>query len=133
MGSKALDGVITPLHIEIALQYFKSRNSKAVAYARRDSDIPTQIRHELADAGLLEMTDDNKQWKATDEMRQYIEALCRVPLPRLSEMHHDMISHLETVLNRKSRRMGDDTVNIHDEKIAAVMDEYMTVTPRTRL
>ena len=131
MGSKALDGKITPLHIEIALQYFKSKDSKAVAYTRRDGDTPAQIRNELADAGLLEIADDNKTWKATDGMRLYIESLCMVQLPKLPGTN--MSSHLESVLNKKSRRMGDDTVTIHDEKIAAVMNEYAAGAPRVRI
>jgi hypothetical protein len=46
---------------------------------RRNSGASELIHREFADAGLLEIAGDNKHWKATDRMRQYVEALCRVP------------------------------------------------------
>ena len=107
MGSKALDSGITPLHIEIALHYFKSQNPDAIAYTGRDSDAVAQICHEFADAGLLEIADDNKHWKATDGMRQYVESICRVSLPENVCMPRDMISHLDAFLNGSGVIVGE--------------------------
>jgi len=132
MGSKALDSGITPLHIEIALHYFKSQNSDAIAFTGRDSDAVAQICHEFADAGLLEIADDNKHWKATDGMRQYVESICRVPLPKDVCMRPDMISHLDAILNGRNRRVGEETIKTRNAKITNVMDEYVKDSPLAR-
>ena len=132
MGSKALDSGITPLHIEIALHYFKSQYSDVIAYTGRDSDAVAQICHEFADAGLLEIADDNKHWKATDGMRQYVESICRVPLPKDVCMRPDMISHLDAILNGRNRRVGEETIKTRNAKITNVMDEYVKDSPLAR-
>lgn len=131
MGSKVLSGGITPLHIGISLHYFNSQDSGAVAYKGLNSDAAVQVHHELADAGLLEFAGKDKRWKATDRMRQYVESLCRVPLPiKQEERPSDIISHLDTFLNNKNGTVGDNTINT---KIAAVMDEYVTIAPQAKL
>ena len=134
MGSKALDSGITPLHIEIALHYFKfkSQNSDAIAYTGRDSDAVAQICLEFADAGLLEIADDNKHWKATDGMRQYVESICRVSLPENVCMRPDMISHLDAILNGRNRHVGEETIKTRNAKITNVMDEYVKDSPLAR-
>lgn len=132
MGSKVLDSGITPLHIEIALHYFKSQNPDAIAYTGRDSDAVAQICHEFADAGLLEIADDNKHWKATDGMRQYIESICRVSLPKDVCMRPDMISHLDAILNGRNSRVGEETIKTRNARIANVMDEYVKDSPLAR-
>lgn len=42
MGSKALDGGVTPLHVAIALRYFRSQDYDAIAYTGRASDARTK-------------------------------------------------------------------------------------------
>lgn len=134
MGSKTLESGITPLHIEIALHYFKfkSQGSDAIAYSGRNSDAVTRICDEFANAGLLERTDDNKHWKATDRMRQYVESICRVSLPENVCMRPDMISHLDAILNGRNRRIGEDTVKTRNTKITNVMNEYVADSPLAR-
>lgn len=130
MGSKVLGGEITPLHIEIALHYLDLQDSGSVAYAVRDSAAADQVHHEFADAGLLEFADDGKHWRATDGMRLYIESLCRVPLPvKQAGMPPDMVSHLDSILNKGNGSPGEDTINT---KIAAVMDEYAAIAQQAR-
>ena len=132
MGSKTLGSEITPLHIEIALHYFKSRDSGAIAYTGRDSDAVAQVCHEFADAGLLEIADDNKHWKATDVMRQYVDSLCGVSLPGNAGTRPDMISHLDAILNGRNRRIGEETIKTRNAKITNVMDEYVKDSPLAR-
>jgi len=129
MGSKALDIGITPLHIEIALHYFRYQDSDAIAYIGHDSVAAEQVCHEFADAGLLEIADDNKHWKATDGLRQYVESICRVSLPNNAYMRPDMVSHLDAILNGRNRRIGDETIKTRNAKIANVMNEYVTDYP----
>ena len=132
MGSKALDSGITPLHIELALHYFKSQGSDAIEYTGCDSDVIVRICHEFAEAGLLEIADDNKHWKATDGMRQYVESICRVSLPKNVCTRPDMIPHLDAILNGRNKRIGDDTVKTRNTKITNVMNEYIAASPLAR-
>lgn len=134
MGSKALASGMTPLHIEIALHYFNfnAQDLDPVAYPVCGSDAAALICHELAAAGLLEMTDSRKHWKATDGMRQYVESICGVSLPKNAGVRPDMISHLDTILNGKNRRIGEDTVKTRNTKITNVMNEYVTASPLAR-
>ncbi|EKD99196.1 MAG: hypothetical protein ACD_23C00085G0002, partial [uncultured bacterium] len=132
MGSKAIVSGITPLHIEIALHYFKSQGADASAYTGRDGDAVALICHEFAEAGLLEMTSDQKHWKATDTMRRYVESVCSVPLPKNARIQPDMVSHLDTILNGRNSRIGDDTIQTRNTKITNVMNEYVTAAPLAR-
>jgi hypothetical protein len=132
MGSKTVVGGITPLHIEIALHYFKSQGADAGAYTGRDGDAVALICHELAEAGLLEFTGGSEQWKATDAMRLYVESICSVPLPKKACMQPDMVSHLDTILNGRNSRIGDDTIKTRNTKITNVMNEYVTSAPLAR-
>ena len=132
MGSKTVVGGITPLHIEIALHYFKSLGADAGAYTGRDGDAVALICHELAEAGLLEFTGGSEQWKATDAMRLYVESICSVPLPKKACMQPDMVSHLDTILNGRNSRIGDDTIKTRNTKITNVMNEYVTSAPLAR-
>lgn len=132
MGSKTLDSGITPLHIEIALYYFKSQGSDAIAFSGRDSDAVSRICHEFADAGLLESADDDKHWRATERMRQYVESICRVSLPENVCMRPDMISHLDAILNGRNGRIGEETIKTRNAKITNVINEYVTDSPLAR-
>jgi hypothetical protein len=69
---------MTPLHIEIALHYYKSKNCRAVVNTSRAAI--ARIHDEFLEAGLLEVAGDNNHWKATEKLRLYVDALCNVPL-----------------------------------------------------
>lgn len=134
MGRNASGVGMTPLHIEIALHYSKPQDSAGVAYTGRDSDATAQIHREFAEAGLLEIAGDNKYWKATDRLRQYVEALCRVPLPNnIHGMQPDRISPLDALQEKGHKFTGEETINTHNSKIAAAMDEYLANTPQSRM
>ncbi|MDP4027542.1 MAG: hypothetical protein Q8P42_01035 [Gallionella sp.] len=132
MGSKTVVGGITPLHIEIALHYFKSQGADAGAYTGRDGDAVALVCHELSEAGLLEVTGNRNHWKATDAMRRYVESICSVPLPKEACRQPDMVSRLDTILNGKNSRIGDDTIKTRNTKITNVMNEYVTSAPLAR-
>jgi len=132
MGSKTVVGGITPLHIEIALHYFKSQGADAGAYTGRDGDAVALVCHELAEAGLLEFTGGSEQWKATDAMRLYVESICSVSLPKKAYMQPDMVSRLDTILNGRNSRIGDDTIKTRNTKITNVINEYVTSAPLAR-
>lgn len=133
IGSNATAG-ITPLHIEIALYYCKPRDSEAVACMGHNIDAVAQIHREFTEAGLLEITGDDKLWKATDGMHRYVEALCRVPLPVMqSEKAPDNISQLDPTLEKRHKYIGDYTIKTRNSKIAAAMAEYLASAPQAIL
>lgn len=132
MESNALGGGMTPLHIEVALHYYKSRDTEVVAYTGRDIDATARFHREFLDAGLLEIAGDNKHWKATDKLRLYLEALCNVPLPAEQPvMSADENSPYAAILQEKN--IGDTTVKTRNAKIATVMDKYLAVTSRAKM
>ncbi len=134
MASDTTGDGMTPLHIEIALHYSKSRDSDAAAYTGRDSDAAAQIHREFADAGLLEIAGDNKRWKVTERMRLYVEALCAVPLPvKQQGIQREGIPQPDARPKNRNKNIGDETINTRNQKIAAVMDEYAATTPKTKL
>ena len=132
MGSKAVVSGITPLHVEIALHYFKSQGADTSAYTGREGDAVALICHEFAEAGLLEITGNRNHWKATDAMRLYVESICSVPLPKNARIQPDMVSHLDTILNGRNSRIGDDTIKTRNSKITHVMNEYVASAPLAR-
>ena len=134
MGSKSPVVVMTPLHIEIALHYSRSKSSEVTAYVGRDSDATARIHRQFADAGLLEFAGDSKHWKATELMRRYVENLCRVSLPSNHPgVNNDGIAQLEAVMNERNKDIGEATINTRNYVIAAVMDEYWASTPLAKL
>ena len=101
---------MTPLHIEIALHYYKSRNTRAVVYTGRDTEAIARIHHEFLEAGLLAIAGENNRWKATEKLRLYIETLCSVPLADgqpVNSSHED--SPYAVIL--QANNIGDTTVN----------------------
>lgn len=123
---------MTPLHIEVALHYYKFRDAGVVAYTGCDIDTTVRIHREFLDAGLLEIAGDNNHWKATEKLSLYIEALCNVPLPAEQPvMSADENSPYAAILQEKN--IGDATVKTRNAKIATVVDKYLTVTPLAKM
>jgi len=123
---------MTPLHIEIALHYFKSRGSKVAAFTGRDSDAAARIHREFLGAGLLEIAGDNRHWKGTDKLRLYVEALCDVPLPTAQSVH-SADDHAPYAAILKEKNIGDTTVRTRNAKISTVVDRYRSLTPLAKM
>lgn len=123
---------MTPLHIEIALYYFKSRGSKTAAFTGRDIDAVARIHQEFLGAGLLENAGDNRHWKGTDKLRLYVEALCDVPVPATQSVHSsEDIAQYASIL--RDSDIGDTTVRTRNAIISTVLDKYRTVTPLAKM
>ena len=130
MDNKTSGGDATPLHIEIALHYSKPHNSEPAAFKGHDSNAMAQVHREFAAAGLLEVAEDKRRWKATARMRLYLEELCKVPLPAKQNVN---ISQPGSKAETGKGFIGNETINTRNTKIATAMDEYLASTPQSRL
>lgn len=123
---------MTPLHIEIALHYYKSRNTRAAIYTGRDTEAIARIHDEFLEAGLLAIAGENNRWKATEKLRLYIEALCNAPLAGGRPVNSpDEDSPYAAIL--QANNIGDTTVRTRNERIAMVVNKYLTVTPLAKM
>jgi hypothetical protein len=129
MENKVSGDVMTPLHIEVALHYFKSLDSSDTAYTGSDAGTTARIHRELIDAGLLEATGNNKHYKATAGLRSYMKSLCGVPLPA----KESGISQLDAKQNEGGKYIGMETVGTRSSKIAALMEEYKSMAPKSKM
>ncbi len=133
MGSNPAGSTVTPLHIEIALHYFKYRDSTSLTYAGNNGELAEKIHREFIDAGLLEATSNNRLWKATNRLRQYIEILCKTPLSiNEPKAPSDKNYQLDNLMRRSNKFIGEETINTRNSIIAAAMNEYLAST-RSRL
>jgi hypothetical protein len=129
MKSKVSGAAMTPLHIEVAQYYFKSHDYSTEPYTGSDADTTARIPRELLDADLLEAIGNNRHYKATAILRSYIKSLSNAPL---SAKESD-ISQLDTKQSEGGKYIGMETVGTRNSKIAALMEEYKSMAPKSKM
>ncbi len=135
MTSKEQFLIRKPLHIKFALYFTNPQSSEPAPWIGQDIDSVAQIFRDFTKSGLLELSDEDGLWKATDAMYRYVEDLYRVSLPdNQTEKAQESISQKASLFEKGKKSLGENTMKFKalNSIITAAIAEHMASTPKAR-
>ena len=124
-----------PLHIEIALYFTNPQRPETAPWVGQDIDSVAKVFRDFTESGLLELSDEDGLWKATDAMYRYVENLYRVSLPGNQAVKaQEGVSQSRSLLEKGKKSFGENTMKFKalNSIITAAIAEHMASTPKAR-